>query len=657
MIPVGYRSTRQSLTSHSNRFPDVGLNPMETKDSCNKSKRFSGGSPVLSCEDSPVMTSDESLGLSRFGRNSFERFGDDLCELLLSYLTFKDKIALEDVSRQWRRTIYNKQSVLRVFSVHPVEPIAHLNNHYVNDLLVPIKVKNFVSGFANNMNMRTLEPNRLKTLLTKCKRIKRIEFTRVYIDKTLFEIIGEYCPQLESIQLDLIGLEEEDIVSFGEKYGKRLKQIKFNNCLRFAFRDYLHKFCNDFGKKLLSYCQNIKSFVCEDIAIIGDKNANFLPKLESIELKLKRNESNHFSNFVDKYENKLKRMRLYSTEVEFTTLRNTLQLISRFRNMEHLELHYQMILQHFHGTQSNNSITDKMAEIAKSCSKLTRLVLNINFFMPPNEFHSGNIWECIGKFHNLRKLDVAIRVAHNQESVEALKRLKNLTDLTIRATKLGDPFFKDVDQFLPNLKSLVLNSDYDLSDNLLESLSKLKCLTKISLGNGNKALRLITDAGICKLIDNCLHLRKFYFGSRPNITTKIIDKLIDFANKNSKYVINFYCGFSRMGDEAVFAPIDLNAYTNIPNNLLITLRTGQPHVHHNHQHIPNNIMAHFQDMAPPGANIHVFEFNLGDAAPPLPAVIPPPLPMDLQVLIHNHPIGNLMQPIQPIPVNQFGPNE
>ena len=595
------------------------------------------------------MAIDEWRG---FGRDSFDRFGDDLCELLLSYLTFKDKIVLEDVSRQWKRTIYNKQSVLRVFSVHPIEPIAHLNNHYVNDLLVPIKVKNFVSGFANNVNMRTLDADRLKTLLTKCKRIINIEFTRVYVDKILFEIIGQYCPQLESITLDIIGLEEEDIIAFGQKYGRRLKKIRFNNCVRFAFRDYLHKFCNDFGKKMLSYCQNIKSFVCDDIAIINDKSHDFLPRLEAIELKLKRNEVTQFTNFVDKYENKLKKLKLYTTEVEFATLRNTLHLISRFRNMENLELHFQIILHHFHGTQTNTSISDKLTEMAKNCPKMTRLVLNVNFFMVPNDFNSGNIWECIGKFHNLRKLNVSFRMSNNEESVETLKRLKNLTDLTICSTETGDPFFKDIELFLPNLKTLVLSTDYDLSDTLLESLSKLKHLTKISLGNGNKALRNITDSGISKLIDNCVEIRKMYFSSRPNITNQSIDKLIDFANKNSKYIINFYSGFSRLGDEALFAPIDLNSYSNIPQNLMITIRTGQPNLHH-HPNFPMNanpnFMAHFHDMAPPGANIHVFELNLADGphGPPMgaPPMVPPQIPMDLQVLIHNHqlpPLGNLI---------------
>ena len=52
------------------------------------------------------MTSKTKCG---FYVNSFQRFGDDLCELLLSYQRFEDKILFECVSHQRQRLIFNKQ--------------------------------------------------------------------------------------------------------------------------------------------------------------------------------------------------------------------------------------------------------------------------------------------------------------------------------------------------------------------------------------------------------------------------------------------------------------------------------------------------------------------------------------------------------------------
>ena len=45
-------------------------------------------------------------------KNSFDRLGDDLTELILQYLTFEDKVRLECVSKQWRRLVFNKQFVI-----------------------------------------------------------------------------------------------------------------------------------------------------------------------------------------------------------------------------------------------------------------------------------------------------------------------------------------------------------------------------------------------------------------------------------------------------------------------------------------------------------------------------------------------------------------
>jgi hypothetical protein len=36
----------------------------------------------------------------KYSKNSFYRFGDDLCELLLSYLTLEDKFRFECVSKK-----------------------------------------------------------------------------------------------------------------------------------------------------------------------------------------------------------------------------------------------------------------------------------------------------------------------------------------------------------------------------------------------------------------------------------------------------------------------------------------------------------------------------------------------------------------------------
>jgi len=47
-----------------------------------------------------------------YSKDSFDRFGDDLCQLLLSYLSLKDRFRYECLSKQWQRVIYRTQTAL-----------------------------------------------------------------------------------------------------------------------------------------------------------------------------------------------------------------------------------------------------------------------------------------------------------------------------------------------------------------------------------------------------------------------------------------------------------------------------------------------------------------------------------------------------------------
>src|SRR5882762_2421089 len=46
----------------------------------------------------------------KYARDSFDRYGDDLCGLLLNFLQPADKLRYECVSKQWQRTIYDNES-------------------------------------------------------------------------------------------------------------------------------------------------------------------------------------------------------------------------------------------------------------------------------------------------------------------------------------------------------------------------------------------------------------------------------------------------------------------------------------------------------------------------------------------------------------------
>ena len=42
-----------------------------------------------------------------YAKDSLDRFGDDMCEHILSYLTLNERIRCECVSQQWQRLVYS----------------------------------------------------------------------------------------------------------------------------------------------------------------------------------------------------------------------------------------------------------------------------------------------------------------------------------------------------------------------------------------------------------------------------------------------------------------------------------------------------------------------------------------------------------------------
>ena len=120
-----------------------------------------------------------------YAKDSMDRFGDNLTEEVLQYLPlYYQTVRLECVSKQWRRLVYQKQSVL------------HLSDDFIN--------YNF-TGYSNDESLAAVLPNSddindeelpkdwdlksLETVLKKCPNI-----TSVVIDWTEVPINSEsYC--------------------------------------------------------------------------------------------------------------------------------------------------------------------------------------------------------------------------------------------------------------------------------------------------------------------------------------------------------------------------------------------------------------------------------------------------------------------------------
>ena len=117
-----------------------------------------------------------------YAKDSFDRFGDDLTELILSYLTLEDKVRLECVSKQWRSLVFNKQLVIEM-----VDIILYFFDNKTTILLNKIyrKINDKIQ-----LNEKSLE-----LLLKKCSNIRKINLkTDVNSDLfiTIWSILSEH---------------------------------------------------------------------------------------------------------------------------------------------------------------------------------------------------------------------------------------------------------------------------------------------------------------------------------------------------------------------------------------------------------------------------------------------------------------------------------
>ena len=169
-----------------------------------------------------------------------DRFGDDMCELLLSDLNFEEKVRLECVSKQWKRCTFQREVELSVLEMEcdDVKEQRELDKHFV------------------------------EFILKKCRNIKIVDISEE-VSSEVLSVIGRYCPHIRSLAFTLNGVE--DLEFFRDNGRKLVKLIVFN-----GYNEFI----------ILHLCPNVKRSLCERLSVILNEDKNFLPKLERIHTNL-----------------------------------------------------------------------------------------------------------------------------------------------------------------------------------------------------------------------------------------------------------------------------------------------------------------------------------------------------------------------------------
>ena len=135
----------------------------------------------------------------QYSRDSIERFGDDLTELILSFMKFKDKTRLQFVSKQWQRCIFEKTCEVKIVKEWK------LTNMYRR-----------IVRSDQSCNSRAMI-----SCLRYCRNVRRVCLKNITNSKEL-SLIGQYCPHIRSCDYRCSEVKSLD---FFRMYGHKLEEL------------------------------------------------------------------------------------------------------------------------------------------------------------------------------------------------------------------------------------------------------------------------------------------------------------------------------------------------------------------------------------------------------------------------------------------------
>ena len=367
-------------------------------------------------------------------KDSMSRFGDDLCELIVSYLPFEDKLRLECLSKQFRRLVFNKQ-----FSLEIPYTIRSKENNNLPKLLIQI-------GYKNKVNTKALE-----SVLKKFKYIRKVKI-KIKVNEKVFSLIGQYCPQLKSFDYTFNWIEEKDLF-FAEKYGHKLQELEINGD---------ESVC----KKFLEYCPNVTNLRSLKKFFI-DERKEFLPNLKVFKGSIDTKDVLIFKKFCEKYSNALTFINVVLCFITDQEVEECLLSISQLKNLEKLNIC-------FGNLQSEPSL-DGLAMIGHKCTKISKLNLVLTAYAQISE----EIFDILSAFKSLRSLSILGKFISSKGGIKKLYWCSQLRHLRIINTLLDKDFFVDIATTLPNLRTLHINTGQIFSESFIKPFLSMKFIEKV----------------------------------------------------------------------------------------------------------------------------------------------------------------------------------
>ncbi|XP_054156839.1 uncharacterized protein LOC128955213 [Oppia nitens] len=382
-------------------------------------------------------------------RDSFDRFGDDLAELLLGYLGFDRRVGCECVSRQWRRIVYRTQRELR---------FGHT----------------YSSSAPRPQTWRQFE-----TIVRKCSvgSITRLEFTDddyPLNDHKLTAII-KHLPHLLHVSVESYGqVRRQTWNKFFDRFGRQLRSLRVD-----PHREDIDYFQNRIGK----YCPNLRSlditnpysdrcfhYLTDAAATDGHQTTTVFNQLQRLSLLYANKDTDRFERFVANYG---RTMRTVSVMTSFSLNRVASDILltglSQMSRLVSIEIKY------YPSQTFSVSIGRLLPRIGQNLSQLKRL--SIEWYHADGQ-HIVEVIDTLNRnFRHIQRLELKGMIYNESQPMSApLDQLTRLTHLKLNVHNLvvGDqPLLARIDRLFPRLRYLFV-TEADLSPEALKSLCRLK---------------------------------------------------------------------------------------------------------------------------------------------------------------------------------------
>ena len=398
-------------------------------------------------------------------RDSFsDRICDDLCEEILQYLSLEDKLKLEGVSKQFQRTVFQRQNELYINMRGPEEHKRHL-------IMKELRKRNDHNYYyIEDQNLDSFE-----ALLKKCPNITLIQFKgqqkgdmyyNPYKINQVFHLIIENCNNLSEVII-LNDINDSILPEFHQKFGPKIKYFP-------SVREVI-------DLNLFPNIEKIEIRNVPDHSIIPQLK---LAKLKQLTIHISQGEEYMFQTFIDNFP-KLTHFNLNFCSEEQNAIFKPLKNISNLKNLVHFAFHM--------SGENNNTFCGLLKQMTNNCRNLKSI--ECNFDINKN----SDIRQLLSQFKAfpaLKRLNLRLDFIDNEGednidfsklfSFELFKDFSNITHLSLYidwSLTLKESILKDIDIYLPKLQYLEFDYPFDISPKgvtqMADILSRLSRLQKI----------------------------------------------------------------------------------------------------------------------------------------------------------------------------------